>query len=82
MRRACRAVFIFMMPMSYCSFAKKSSYHEEKTQLMTVSGEQLRNHSRFLPHPKYPRPELMRAVASPSSTTSQSGASWWRSLNG
>ena len=41
--------------------------------LKTVWGEHLHNHTRFMPHPKYPRPGLVRKSA---------GAVWWESLNG
>ena len=64
-----------------------------RASLRTVWGEHLANHSRFLPWPKYPRPQLVRKGSSSAAAgvTLEKGASpgavpaassWWLSLNG
>jgi len=62
---------------------------------MTVWGQHLKNHSKFIPHPKYPRPGLVRkgnggggggsnagGGAGGATATAGGGGGWWLCLNG
>lgn len=50
--------------------------------LLTVWGEHLSNNTRFLPHPKHPRPQLTRPGFETSSTSDVLVKYSWISLNG
>jgi hypothetical protein len=57
---------------------------------MTVWGQHLKNHSKFIPHPKYPRPGMVRkgggrsssAAAGGEAAAGSEGGGWWLCLNG